>query len=310
MVILAVIILILLLPDLSAAAVLKSGALAVTVVLPSLFPMLVLSSLFTSSNTSKKLSPTLSCLAIGLVAGFPVGAATVQNYVENGDISEDRASLMLPWCNNASPSFVVGFVGASLWGSVQVGWILYFCHVLSAILLAFFMSRGQKREVFQRHVLKQSFSSSLTQAVKRAATSCINITAFIVFFGVVVAIIEHFFGALPSLLIGTIELTQGVARAMGMGEMPRIVLAVQAAILAFAGFSVLFQVRSVTTVSMKYYLPCKIVQSGVAAALTYAAFTFFTATHPETIAVVGAPLALSPLGLALSGVIIILYLFL
>ena len=115
------------------------------VILPSLFPFFVLSSLVVELGMSRYLGRLLepvmaplfyvngncaAALALGFVGGYPVGARTAIQIYENGQCSRTEAERMLAFCNNSGPAFIRGVVGAGVFGSGTVGLLLYLAHLL------------------------------------------------------------------------------------------------------------------------------------------------------------------------------------
>ncbi len=307
MAVLAMITAILVLPEVTAAAALDCAKLAVGVVLPSLFPMLVLSQVLVSTGVVSRLGAIPSTFAIGLLSGYPVGASVVEELARRGIVTRDQAARMLPWCNNTGPAFIVGVVGAAIWGSPAVGWLLYACHAASAAIVGFLSCRSRPNMPQRLPVPGGAlrFPEALTEGVKKAAVSCINITAFIVFFGVIIALVEHFTGPLPPLVAGCIEMTQGVRRAAEMSAPVATRLAIQSGLMGFAGVSVYFQVRSVTTLPTGPYLRGKLLQAVIAATLTWVFAWFLPLTAPVMAA---APVG-GKVGIAASAIIVFLYTF-
>lgn len=122
----------LLLPEVSAQAVRDAMLLCAQTLIPSLFPFFVLSSLLIACGASKLLSALLSplmrplfglsgagaaALALGLCGGYPVGARTAAELVENGALSRDEGERLLAFCNNAGPGFLLGVCGAGVFSS-------------------------------------------------------------------------------------------------------------------------------------------------------------------------------------------------
>ena len=103
-------------------------ALCGNVIIPSLFPFFVLSSLVVELGMSRYLGRLLegvmaplfrvggacsSALALGFVGGYPVGARTAIALYENGQCSKTEAERLLAFCNNSGPAFILGVVGTS-----------------------------------------------------------------------------------------------------------------------------------------------------------------------------------------------------
>ena len=119
----------LLLPEVSAQAVRDAMLLCAQTLIPSLFPFFVLSSLLIACGASELLSALLSplmrplfglsgtgaaALALGLCGGYPVGARTAAELVENGALSQEEGERLLAFCNNAGPGFLLGVCGAGV----------------------------------------------------------------------------------------------------------------------------------------------------------------------------------------------------
>ena len=122
----------LLLPEVSAQAARDAMLLCAQTLIPSLFPFFVLSSLLIACGASELLSALLSplmrplfglsgtgaaALALGLCGGYPVGARTAAELVENGALSQEEGERLLAFCNNAGPGFLLGVCGAGVFSS-------------------------------------------------------------------------------------------------------------------------------------------------------------------------------------------------
>ena len=133
----------LLLPEVSAQAARDATLLCAQTLIPSLFPFFVLSSLLIACGASELLSALLSplmrplfglsgagaaALALGLCGGYPVGARTAAELVENGALSQEEGERLLTFCNNAGPGFLLGVCGAGVFSSSRAGaatWMRY-----------------------------------------------------------------------------------------------------------------------------------------------------------------------------------------
>ena len=125
-------------------------ALCGNVIIPSLFPFFVLSSLVVELGMSRYLGRLLqpvmaplfrvngSCaaaLALGVVGGYPVGARTAISLYQNGQCSRTEAERLLAFCNNCGPAFILGVVGTGIFGSGRAGLLLYLGHIAASLLV-------------------------------------------------------------------------------------------------------------------------------------------------------------------------------
>ncbi|MCL2357050.1 MAG: hypothetical protein FWC70_07820 [Defluviitaleaceae bacterium] len=118
-------------------------------VLPGLLPFMIATNMLILSGYAKSFAKIFSpfmqkffrlpgeagiALFVGLTSGYPVGAKTVADLQRAGQISGAQAQHLLAFCNNAGPIFILGVVGAGMFQSAQVGYILWASHVLAAII--------------------------------------------------------------------------------------------------------------------------------------------------------------------------------
>ena len=196
-------------PSMEAA---KSGlALCYNVIIPSLFPFFVLSSLVVELGLAGYLGRLLeglmrplfhvsgacaSAFALGFIGGYPVGAKTAISLYENGMCTKTEAERLLAFCNNSGPAFILGVVGAGVFASSRVGVLLYLAHAAASIcigiLFRFYKAgptarREERQPRPQFHA--QRFTTAFTGSIKNSFLSTLNICAFVVFFTVVIQLL-------------------------------------------------------------------------------------------------------------------------
>ena len=134
------------------------------VILPSLFPFFVLSSLVVELGLSRYLGrlfqPVMaplfrvngacaSAVALGFVGGYPVGARTAIQLYQSGQCSRTEAERLLAFCNNSGPAFILGVVGTGVFASSRVGVLLYLAHAAASccvgLLFRFYRSGPERR---------------------------------------------------------------------------------------------------------------------------------------------------------------------
>ena len=196
-------------PQQSMGAMKDGLKLCANVIVPSLFPFFVLSSLVVELGMSRYLGRLLepvmaplfrvngSCataLALGFVGGYPVGARTAISLYENGQCSKTEAERMLAFCNNCGPAFILGVVGTGIFGSGRAGLMLYFAHLAASLLIGLLFRFYRPEEGPRRwrqagpQFQSTSFPAAFTRSVTGALQSTLNICAFILFFTVAIRI--------------------------------------------------------------------------------------------------------------------------
>ncbi len=243
-------------------------------IVPALFPFFVLSLLLARLGFPQLLGRLLSPLArrlfgvsgpgvtalfIGLTGGYPMGAAYLAELAEQGQLSSEEAERLLGFCNNSGPSFLVGAIGAGVFGSVRVGLLLYLSHALAA-LLAGLLLRGRQGALPAEIVSSPpvlSFSRAFSESVRDAVPAILSVCGFVVLFTVFTGLLDANgfldaiglrLTALPGLslpqaramLLGFWELGSGVGALRGLSPSPGN-LAIAAGMVGWGGVSVHLQ---------------------------------------------------------------------
>jgi len=193
-------------PDLSAQSVRDGLSLCGNVILPSLFPFFVLSSLVIELGMSRYLGRLLepvmrplfrvngtcaAALALGFIGGYPVGARTAIQLYESGQCSRTEAERLLAFCNNCGPAFIFGVVGAGIFNNSKVGMILYLTHMCASLLVGFLFRFYHPHDLphhaktSSAQFLSVRFSAAFSHSVLNALQSSLNICGFIVIFTVI-----------------------------------------------------------------------------------------------------------------------------
>ena len=261
----------------AAVAACRTGLrLCVELILPSLFPFFVLSALLGKLGLpallGRRLAPLgerlfhvsgegMTALFLGLLGGYPLGAAYVAELAESGRVSDEEASRLLGFCNNSSPAFFLGAIGTGVFGGVKWGLLLYLVHVLAAVLTGLVL-RGEEiaPKADASPAAPLPFSRALPEAVRQALSASLNVCGFVVCFAVFTGLLNAngFFALLSgrlavltgqplswcrALLTGFFELGGGIGALRGLPPTP-MNLALAGAIMGWGGLSVHFQTLS------------------------------------------------------------------
>lgn len=196
------------------------------VLVPSMFPFLVISSFIAESDLSRRIGNQLSyftskifrlpscCTSViicGMLFGYPTGAVMTSKLLSKGDIDETTAKRLLRFVVNAGVPFTVLAVGRVMYGSKTTGWILYISVTLSALLMGLLEGfRYPKAEnVKNRIPISRSYSDCLVSSVQSASMVMINICAFLLLCGSVDGIMR-FAGEKYEYFKPFLEITNGV----------------------------------------------------------------------------------------------------
>ncbi|MBD5150632.1 MAG: sporulation protein [Oscillibacter sp.] len=287
----AVVVLLLLRPQEAAGAVREGLSLCGRTVIPSLFPFFAAISLLLQLGLAEALSglcgPIMGplfrmrgvCalpLLAGLLGGYPTGAKTAADLCSQGRITRQEAELLLGFCDNCGPAFLLGYIGAGILGDASAGLRLYVIHILSALLTGVLLcrlnkDRGPALLGGSLPAVPVSFPQALTSSVSSALTSTLNICAFVVFFRVLASLPPV---SLPTPALGVLEM---VTAAASLSPGPAGFISA-AAIVGWGGLSVHCQAMSLAApagLSFRWHWAGKAIQAALSALLAAGAYFFF-----------------------------------
>lgn len=281
-------------PQASSAQLFRGLELCSRSLVPSLFPYMVISEMLVRSGSLSFVAPVLSKLSnrlfgvsgsgatamlLGAVCGFPVGAKVAAELYEKELITKDEAERLTGFCSLPSAPFLIFAVGEKLFGSRQIGILLYSETVAAAIICGFASARGKRRPPTTREDGSKKappLSDIFTESVSSAAASVLRICAYVAFFSAAVGGISSlatgFSPVLHACLISTLELTSAAAACSSLTDIGLGLVIVSAA-AGWSGLSVLCQIRSVTrtargSISLKPYLLMKVFSAFFCALMT------------------------------------------
>ncbi len=265
----------------------ESMLLCFSTVIPSLFPFMVLSSLFVSyaDGSSFRLigiltkslfgiSPVANTAFIcGMLCGYPVGAKCTLELYKAKKISASEAESLLAYSNNSGPLFVIGAVGVGLFGSLKIGIVLYVIEFISALTAAFVLKRYTSYTV-SKGLSRSNCRIGLTESICTGVTNVMSVCGFIIFFAVINTLIEPLISFLPDyiscILSAIVEVTNAIFKIQGSGLKNALTLTAFA--LGWSGFSVHMQVKSLvgdSGLSMKKYYITRLFIGFFSALITY-----------------------------------------
>ena len=273
-------------PQAAAEGVRAGLTLCAGTVVPSLFPFFVVITLLLQLGLADRLQwvfgPVMgplfhmrgACalpLLAGLLGGYPSGARTAAGMYQQGRLTRQEAEVLLGFCDNCGPGFLLGYAGTAVLGGGGWGAALCGVHVLSALVAGWIVcrvrrDRGTPRALPQGGAASSSPAQALTEAVRSALASTLNVCAFVVLFQTVVALLP---GALPWYGRGALELVTGLS-AVAAG---REGFVAAAALTGWGGLSVHCQALALAApegLSFRAHWWGKALQAGLSALLAAA----------------------------------------
>lgn len=191
-------------PHAVASGISRGLSICSSVLIPALFPFLVLSGVMVRSGIVESIGNRLEpvtrflfglpgCCAVGILVaflgGYPAGAAAIGDLVRCGQLKTQDARRMLRFCVNGGPAFLVSAVGVGLMNSADFGWLLLAAHWGSSLLMGVL---GAKRKQISSTVCRKTpttpLSVAFVEAVTSACSAMLTMCGFVLVFATVLAL--------------------------------------------------------------------------------------------------------------------------
>lgn len=268
----------------------KKGLLMCSdVVIPSLFPFSVCTliifrlNIFENLKFLNKISLTifkrpinyLATMLLSMIGGYPVGAQLINEQIKSDDIYEKEAQIMLFYCINAGPAFIVIAIGNGILNSQKIGYLLLLSHILSSFIIAIIINRIFEYKTTantQNKTSNMNFSDCFVLSVSDSAQNMIKISSFIVAFSVVNSYIDLLSNKL-SIIKGLLYLTEVTCAVSNTDNVLLI-----SCILGFSGFCICCQVLSILgkyNISVGILIVGRLSHSFLSLILTYFSLKIF-----------------------------------
>lgn len=175
------------------------------VIIPSLFPFFVLSAAVSELGIPQRLARRLaepmsrlfgvsgagaSALVLGVLGGYPLGAASAADMAGRGVITPEECSRLLGFCNNSGSAFLVGAAGVGVFGSVRAGMALYACHVAAAVTSGVLMRGAHTAPAAAAPDVPEVRPGALARAVTASVKNILNVCGFVVIFSAVCSALD------------------------------------------------------------------------------------------------------------------------
>lgn len=297
-------------PQAVAGGISRGLSVCADVLIPSLFPFLVLGGFLTRSGVAAAVGRRLGWLTrrvfglpgccaagilLGMIGGYPAGGSVVGELVRSGQITREEGQRMLRFCVNGGPGFVISAVGVGLTGSTTFGAILFFANLAASLVLGIVgVPREARRRTAARRQTAVSLppAAALVESVTAACSSLLSMCGFVLLFAALLALVDAsgiaaVLGGTPTgekliaaLIACVLEVSCGCTAAASLGSNAALFLGFA---VGFGGLSVHCQLasslRGLGLMNGRFFL-ARLAQGGLTAALTLLLLKWIPITQP------------------------------
>lgn len=263
--------------DIISSAVSDALDRCLNTIIPSLYAMMIMSSLLIKSGITGVISKftggigkiffgmeriVLPVFTFSMFAGYPVGTKMLCSAYENGLIEKRRAEIFCGLCFGAGPAFIFGCISGQLYGSPSAGNIILVSVVGANIILALLVSVFMRKKCRSEKITSEIKLSAdmITDCVISGGRSMADICFMVIAFSVVTEIMNYF-GIISAVgvmlskithLDGTeseqlIRAVMDVTAVNGFTYGNYALLPYLSSLVSFGGICVIFQISAVTS---------------------------------------------------------------
>ncbi|MBR1742040.1 MAG: hypothetical protein IJ733_09275, partial [Lachnospiraceae bacterium] len=247
-------------------------------VMPALLPFMIISGFMMKERITEPLNrligPFLSRLfaipyrcaypvVIGFLSGFPVGAKVTGQMYFNQEITREEAEYLLSFCNNASPMFLISYIGVECL-HLRMPVEIFIFIVFSAWIQSFYTRKKyhmhsepfpgsvfrKKNSAFSgkgaalKQVSRPGVVEALDESIMDSFLTITKIGGYILLFSILIQMIQDFIPidhSLKYIGIGFLEITTGGKVFSGISLAPWLKYGIFVGLCAFGGISSIFQ---------------------------------------------------------------------
>lgn len=171
------------------------------VIIPTLFPFTFCVLFLTNALNTKKqgfLSKITMFLfglqidefiifSLSLIGGYPTGAKLIDKHFSDLNKDHIKPNLMLCYCVNAGPAFIVMALGTEILNSKLLGWLLLSAHLVASLIIALILRRFiAKHESFVK-TAKGSISifENFVTSASDSASAVLSVCIYVILFSVI-----------------------------------------------------------------------------------------------------------------------------
>lgn len=280
-----------------------------TCVLPALFPFFFLTKILTELRVLDKVfnkfskitkflfkAPAISAyiFLVSIISGYPVGAKLIEEFYSKNLLSAKQATKLTAFCSTSGPLFIIGTVGTIMFGDSKIGYLMFFSHILSALLNGIlFRNRFVEGEkTFSDDNISPDYNRLLSDSMVNSITGILVVGGYIAIFFMLIDMFAAFnilyqleqllkLFSLPfglsemsshALTEGIVEVTRGCLSLSKLGLSKTALTVCGSGLITFGGFSIHMQALTFLTkckINVSFYFFQKITQTVIACLIAF-----------------------------------------
>ena len=285
-------ILILLNKSLVSKTIITSFSIWFNTLVPSMFPMIILSDILISYNFTeyipKKIINLISkifnisnsaslIIILSMISGFPTNAINIKNAYDKNLISKKESEHLLLFNHFPNPLFILETIGNFYLNNNTYGIIILISLILSNIIIGILFRNKNNystNNYISKNTKSQNFGNILSNSITKTINSLLMISGTITLFLILSTLIINVFklnSYLSIIVQGILEMTMSIAAltSLNINDITKVIIST--IIISFGGLSIHLQVFSSLEEKIKYknYFIGRIYQTLIAALISF-----------------------------------------
>ena len=263
-------------------SIIFSSNLFIKNIMPSLFPMFVISGILVSIGMPEFLGSIFNRLFnkifktkgeisfiffMSMITGFPSSAKYIKDLINKKLINEQDANKALMFTFFSNPLFIINTVGLLFYKDIIIGIYILICHIISNIITGILfrnynknydikiISKKEAIYKFYKKINTTNFFNLLLNSIKNSIEDLINIFGVVTFSIILINIFFTPDNLLKIGLIGLLEMTTGLKYISSLDLSLNLKVILSGFLISFGGFSVHMQIMSILKEKKIKYLP-------------------------------------------------------
>lgn len=277
-----ILLLVLLNKSLVSDSILSSLYIWYNTLVPSMFPMILLSDILITYHTyniipkviTKYISKIFNIsnnsviiFILSLISGFPSNGIIINKAITNQIITKEEGNHLLLFCNFANPLFILETVGSFYLKNNTYALIILISHILSNIIIGIIFRNNNhpKNNYIIEKPKSQSFGEVLSTSINKSINSLLTIAGTVTLFLILTTLITHIFNLnelLTLIIKSLLEMTMALSYLTNLNINDTLKVVISSIIISFSGLSIHLQViSSLNNIKYKNYLLGRILSS-------------------------------------------------
>ena len=179
-------------------------SLCLQTLVPSLFGCMVISNILQKSGAALQIGKLIpvrtfrknpqigGVFVLSQIAGYPVGVSLLRRLADENVLCQEDAGRLGVVCFGCGPAFAVGLIGAQVFGSAKIGWLLMFCTIAANVCILLMLPPIHMKNTENIVSSYDSVPKILVDSVADTMRGLFGICGIVLMFGVVTWLLEKF----------------------------------------------------------------------------------------------------------------------